>query len=555
MAQMYPNELDLSTESPAECLLYEIFRDGLDNSYTVFHSVAWQALDGNGRTRDGEADFVIAHPARGILVMEAKGGIIQYEAKSRRWISISRNDQKAHLIKDPFKQAKTSKYTLMDLVSGIVGYPNYRINMGHAVAFPDVTIGNEVLGPDRPADIVLDQTGLANISQWVGNCLAYWRGEMTQKETAPTETVVEGLLEILGKSWELRPKMWGEFEIENRKFVQLTQQQYQVLDMLNRHRRVAICGCAGSGKTMLAVEKATRLARQGFKTLLTCFNKTLALDLKAKLESVPNLDIIHFHELCHQLAEKADLLPPQTTEQEYFDVLLPEALLPSADKLGIRYQAIVVDEGQDFMDNWWLPLQFLLEDPDQGILFIFYDDNQRIYVPSGVFPVHMHPIALTVNCRNTQVIHQLILRFYQSQDHPSARGPLGRPIEVITYNNGAELRDQVQKVLSHLNSEGVPSDEIAVLTLVGKRAQQFWNDDMTNQWPPLPGKVYCSTVHSFKGLERSVIILAGIEKWMLQNWQDIEKLLYVGSSRARNHLIVILSENAAQELNKYFEPM
>ena len=76
MARMYPNELSSETESGAERLLYQAFRDDLDNDYTVFHSVAWQSLDGEGRPRDGETDFVIIHPTRGILVLEAKGGAI-----------------------------------------------------------------------------------------------------------------------------------------------------------------------------------------------------------------------------------------------------------------------------------------------------------------------------------------------------------------------------------------------------------------------------------------------------------------------------------------------
>ncbi len=41
-------------------------------------------------------------------------------------------------------------------------------------------------------------------------------------------------------------------------------------------RRALILGVAGSGKTLLAAEKARRLAAQGFEVLLTCFNRPLA---------------------------------------------------------------------------------------------------------------------------------------------------------------------------------------------------------------------------------------------------------------------------------------
>jgi superfamily I DNA/RNA helicase len=348
--------------------------------------------------------------------------------------------------------------------------------------------------------------------------------------------------------------MWGEFQVEEKEFIRLTEQQYAVLDLLNRHRRAAICGCAGSGKTLIAVEKATRLAKLGFRTLLTCFNKALALDLRLKLGTLPNLDIINFHDLCGQLAEKAGNLPQLVNEEEFYDRLLPEALIPAAEKLGVRYDAIVVDEGQDFQDHWWIPLQFLLEEPDDGILYIFYDDNQRIYVPKGDFPIRTPPFSLTINCRNTQSIHRVVTSFYKSLDPPGALGPPGRPVEILTFKDRSEMRSHLRQTLAWLLEEGIPAGEIAVLTMMARQAELFHKDGLTADWPPGPGEVYCATVHAFKGLERATIILAGIESWMLDSWSHLDQLLYVGCSRARHHLVVILSENSAPALAKYFQP-
>ena len=159
-------------------------------------------------------------------------------------------------------------------------------------------------------------------------------------------------MDLLGKSWELRPVMWGEFRREQEQMIRLTEQQYTVLDLLNRYRRALISGCAGSGKTTLAVEKAQRLARQKFRVLFTCYNKNLAADLRQKLTGLPTLDIVHFHELCYQLAEKAGVLPDRPGSddsqgwQHFFDEQLPEAVMDAADVLeDVRYDAIVVDEG------------------------------------------------------------------------------------------------------------------------------------------------------------------------------------------------------------------
>lgn len=554
MARMYPNQLDPDTESPAERLLYQSFREGLDDSYTVFHSVAWQALDGNRRRRDGEADFVIAHPDRGILVLEVKGGGIEYDAQTRRWYSRS-GDGRLHSIHDPFVQARTSKYTLRDLLAGMSGSPDYPINLGHAVAFPDVLVGAQFLGPDRTREIVLDRSDLINLSGWVGACLAYWRGELHRRESAPTGIVVSNLMSILGRSWELRPKLWGDFLLEQNELIRLTEEQYRLLSSLNRHRRAAICGCAGSGKTMLAVEKAVRLAQQGFKTLLTCYNKNLAADLRASVGTTDNLDIVHFHELCHQWAERAEMVPEGPIDTKFFEVKLPDALLAALDVLPDRYDAIVVDEGQDFCDNYWLPLQYLLHDPDHGILYIFYDDNQRLYVPSGTFPIQSPPVGLTVNCRNTQRVHQVVVRFYEAESYPDVLGPQGRPVELVRYTDAAGLRAELLAYLERLvHEESVPTDEIAVLGFTNKRIRQFWSDEwLSMEWPPAPGKVHCSTVHAFKGLERAVIVLAGLEGWMPENFPNLDQVLYVGASRARNHLAVLITDEAIQVLGGLFK--
>jgi hypothetical protein len=366
---MYPGQLDPDTKSHAERLLYEGFRDKLDDSYTVFQPVHWQSLDREGRPRDGEADFVIAHPDRGILVIEAKGGGIRFDPRNGEWVSIDRGGR-SHHIKDPFVQARHSKYSLEDRLRIMLRQPRRRLNLGHAVAFPDTVVTDDLPGLDKPRQIVLDATDLANLSGWVGAALAHYRGVEPQRKTAPGSKAVEALLDLLGKAWELRPVLWGNFVHEQEQLIRLTEQQYSLLDVLSQQRRAAICGCAGSGKTMLAVEKACRLARQGFRTLFTCFSTNLALDLRRRLKRSQNLDIVHFHGLCTNLANRAGVLPHREEKDRYYNHLLPEALMSALEKLDLSYDAIIVDEGQDFLEDWWIPLQMLLRDPDNGILYL-----------------------------------------------------------------------------------------------------------------------------------------------------------------------------------------
>ena len=73
MARMFPERVDPGTPL-SERKVFEAF-ERLDDDWLVFHSVAWQGRR-HGRQGDGEADFVIAHPAKGITIVEVKGGAI-----------------------------------------------------------------------------------------------------------------------------------------------------------------------------------------------------------------------------------------------------------------------------------------------------------------------------------------------------------------------------------------------------------------------------------------------------------------------------------------------
>ena len=69
-----------------------------------------------GNIIDGESDFIIVIPQKGILFLEVKGGIVGYKAKENQWISKRRDDQKTYKIKDPVKQAKNSRLRLWSLL-------------------------------------------------------------------------------------------------------------------------------------------------------------------------------------------------------------------------------------------------------------------------------------------------------------------------------------------------------------------------------------------------------------------------------------------------------
>jgi hypothetical protein len=571
MARMYPDHLDEQTRSPAERTLYAALREQLDDSYVVFHHVGWQARDRRAHPRDGEADFVIAHPERGVLVIEVKGGAIRRDGRAGSWTSTGSGGV-TQAVADPVQQALDSKYVLLDRLK--LALPRRYFVMGHAVAFPDIEVRSTFLGLDLPRRIVLDASDLQELARWVERALDHWDDRRARQSPPLGQDGLRHLVSMLGNQWVIRPALWRQVGEEGAQLMRLTQQQYALLDALNRHRRVIVSGFAGSGKTLLAIEKAVRLSRQGFRTLLVCYNANLAEDLRERLAGVAPLwtmlDVDHFHHLCLRLAHDFSIPPPRAdSEEEFYGTLLPGVLPLAARNTKARYDAIIVDEAQDFDPRWWPPLRGLLRQEDSSIWYLFYDDNQRLYDRPLQFPFEVPPYQLTVNCRTTRRIHEQVLAFYQQGEHtplPVAQGPEGRPIEWRPYDSQRESAHAALLSLLRqlIEEEHVPAGEIAVLTPYSHRTSQLRAESLRSpneialRWSARAegsNQVRLDTVYRFKGLERPVIILAEVERWLAQGAGALgrARLLYVACSRAQHHLVVLVPRPALERVSRAFQ--
>ena len=168
-------------------------------------------------------------------------------------------------------------------------------------------------------------------------------------------------------------------------------------------------GTAGSGKTMLAVDRARRFAKQGKKTLFLCYNRGLAEWLAGLVPDQlrPFLAVRHFHKLCSEFCWQAGIPFKADVEDErdFWREKAADLLDRAVDRIGTRYEAVVVDEGQDFYPDWWMPIELLNSRAEAGPLYIFYDPAQNLYVDQPlVFPDCPVRYSLPTNCRNTREI-------------------------------------------------------------------------------------------------------------------------------------------------------
>lgn len=555
MARMYPRPIPQGILSEprrsSEVRMYEALDRALDDRYVVAYGVAWLTSPPTRPPRDGETDFIILHPDLGVLVMELKGGRVARDGVTGKWASMDRSGG-VHAIDDPFAQARGSKYALIEKVKAHPSWGNRWIEIGHSVALPDCARPAVPLSPDGPVEILFTAEDFADPRRRVEAIYAWWKG----REQHPFRLGPDGveiLVKLLAPTFELRRPLGIVLAEQDREILHLTEQQFRVLDVLKRQRRVAVSGGAGTGKTFLAVEKAKRLAAEGFHVLLTCFNRPLAEFLSRSVGRTERLDVLTFHQLCYARAREAGIPLAYAGESdapaEYFEQTLPEALLSALDKTAQRYDAIVVDEGQDFRARWWEPLQFCLADPSDGILYVFHDDNQMIYQRHASFPKGLQEACLTENLRNTRTIHGEASRFYKGGELVPL-GPAGKPVEVVQAPSRDKVESEVSRVLHRLlREERIPADQVAILTgtslekTVIARHGRIGAFSTTHDQDADPEKVLLETIHRFKGLERPVVVLADIEGLL-----DAEatELLYVGLTRARGHLVIVATSPTLQ---------
>ncbi len=238
-------------------------------------------------------------------------------------------------------------------------------------------------------------------------------------------------------------------------------------------------------------------------------------------------------------------------------MVLPEELFNAAEELGPQFDAIIVDEGQDFKETYWIGLSALVE-PD-GIFYVFYDDNQNLYSGTSVLKgiVDEEPFPLPENCRNTMAIHKLVTRFYSQPGEIICRAPEGNVPEFFYYREANQLRSQVQRKLHQLIvDEHISAQDIVILTPRSQDRTQFkvgtqlGNFVLTEGVGKKSNGVQVSSIHAFKGLERRVVIIVETDEKI---YYQPEVVMYVGCSRARTYLVLYADENLPTDLKQRIE--
>jgi superfamily I DNA/RNA helicase len=369
------------------------------------------------------------------------------------------------------------------------------------------------------------------------------------------------MLDVLLPRFQIVRPLSPQIDAGREKLLELTDNQALAFRGLFSNRKLLVEGVAGSGKTLLAVERALAFARQGIRCLFVCYNKELAQWIREQLQTDPSrtdlaklIDVYHFHALAADLARETGLpfeVPSNLVEQRRFWDEEAASILEAASASLFamdepRYGALVVDEAQDFAELWWYALFPLIKDGDDGLIFVFMDLAQSLREqaspPPFNFPTHY---LLNVNCRNTKRIARMSAKIAALETLSPTGAPTG--VEVRMLRAGAptqqaglvanELRQllDVEKLLPQqivlIGPASKGRGNLAGLTEVaGRRIVTSASD-----WRAGDG-ILCSTARSFKGLEADVVIVYDLAS-LGPGFTPAD--LYVACTRARHVLILI----------------
>jgi hypothetical protein len=550
MARFVPDVPASDIAHDSERAVYEALR-GLPTGFVVLHSFPWlrPQRDWVGDPlREGEADFVVLHPDRGLLVLEVKGG--QPSLVGRQWWRGGKE------MRDPFEQARRNRYALLDAIEERTRKRVHRglFTHGDAVVFPHATFSG-TLPINADPRIVVDALGIADLPARVDEAFETWAGRPTR--LSPSE--FSQLLDALMPKLRLLRCASAEVSAERDRIVQITLDQRATLLGLLGNERVLVEGTAGSGKTLLALEFALTLADRGERVLLLCYNRHLAswLQDQARHDQRSHrvggrLEIATFHAFARSLAKRArvEFEVPDADEQAFWDDEVPLIMEQAVEVLRARgqaesFDAIVVDEAQDFAPDWWVTIESLSSAGREGRLYAFLDLNQSLRgvpkLPSVPFPTRF---PLMTNCRNTKAIARSSASLAAVDVRLLPGSPSGEAPAVRRAGSTAAEAGLVLAEIRQLLQQGIAPQQLAVIGPAAfakgglsrhREVEGIPLIDDASDWRRGVG-ILVTTARAFKGLEADVVLVYGLSAFgPVFTPTD----LYVAWTRARHRLVLV----------------
>ncbi|MCW3835049.1 DNA/RNA helicase domain-containing protein [Sphingomonas canadensis] len=549
--------------------MFELIRDAAGTDDLVcLHSLG---IARHLRKDYAEADFVLIG-SHGIFCLEVKGGDI--ERKDGLW-RVGRGAKSYTSSEGPFKQAQSARW-------GLIGYLDRRLGravrkeclVGWGVVFPDIRFDRA--DPEWDQEVVYDvRDTVRSFADYAERLADYFRGRADETgRTAPARLSAarrDEFVNLLRGDFEAIRSLPGLLTESERELVALSADQHRVLDYaLNENNPRLLCdGPAGSGKTLIALEAARRLAAKGRSVLLLCYNDNLAQYLKVDVaQTAPGVRMATLHGFFAETIKAAGLGDrlrgrDVAASADTFDKLYPELFESACSNLcdeGAlpQFDVVIIDEAQDILTFPFLNcLDLVLAGGFRGGRWlIFHDSGPQSALYGRVEPRLLEAlygfgavgVELRENFRNPKEV-ALEASKIGGVPEPICRRTLRSPVE---YRRAADAKDQAKRLralLLELIKDGVLPASVSILSWVKTSASSVV------QFPPDVGKPLkpiddrgpgddqsftYGTIAGFKGLENDIVILTDLPDRL--DDPIIQAAIYVGMTRARTKLYAFVGD-------------
>jgi hypothetical protein len=552
----------LIPEIPKDCnsserLVYERLGRELPARWVVMHSLG---LGAHEKKVWGEADIVLLS-THGIFALEVKGGKV--ECVGGEW-KYSGDFPTFFKKESPWQQAAGAMFALKKKLVQSRSFFN-DILFGFGVAMPFTAFMET--GAEIIQDVLLDKrTFRDQLDRYVSILQKYWSLEYNSKHSKSYRGLRDEEIQIARQI--LRPDLETALSLgtiltgTDNTLVFLTNEQIRVSRRSAANPRTIVRGSAGTGKTLLAVDRAKQLSRVGQRVLFLTFNQLLAEHIRQGLASdheSGNVQVHHAHSYFRALIGAAGMIEALAGEdhnrEHFFRTVMPRVAWDALVENPVEpFDVLIVDEAQDLLTPENLDVFDLLVKAglQRGRWHLYLDPKQNIYNVETVKEVEDRLAEgspafedLHDNCRNTrQVATQASII---SGIDLSIEGAIdGQPAEIHWYDCDADAAAQLECLLQQLIDSDVAADQIAILA-TRRKENSFLADVRRIAGRPLVdpvqkkelamGALLMSTMHAFKGLDRQVVI--AIEMGEI-GADQVSMLHYAGLSRARGLLHVFL---------------
>lgn len=554
-------------DSDGEKILYNKFnRDFPGNRAFILHSVFIQH---HIKNISGELDFLLLIPNEGIFAIEVKHGRVsringEWQYQNRKGLITKSN-------KSPFMQVNASMNSLRKFIDHKLSNDKAlqekfsKFLWGTGIAFTSLDEIPE-FGQEGFNWQILTRSGLNHsLLNYINKISQGWHQELRNKhfydfyKSRPTLNDCQKLLKLIRGDFDFDYKPLNKILNQEVLIDQFTEEQFNTLSIMSYNPRCVVQGAAGTGKTILAIEQFRRLNIEGKRVAFFCFNVNLGLFIKTKFaETLNNSEINNFHSFLQ--GGLKNVISEPDFDNNYFSLTLPfNFILDNEYAEDNKFDYLIIDEAQDLITDEYIDVfNAILKGGLSDGKWTFYGDfnNQSIYANNKEIILDIlrtksffvNVPELTINCRNTQKIS------FQNKLFTGIKLPSNFDTQIegekikIEFINEEDAVIYIEKEINNLYKSGVSLNKISILSFKNINKSILSNNSSIVEF--IKNGLTFDTVHSYKGLENSIIFLID---FLDPTLPDSLQLNYIALSRAKFKLYLLIDKALKNSYEKLIQ--